>query len=173
MAIWVFKDGVREGPYEERDIRELIYEGTYRDSDEAIRDGDPAPRTVGEILGRVPGSLPLPVRSALGEAKPTLPPHVHLPVPAVAAAAVAPPPLPAGNGAEPAVTTPPGLATPLPTQVSVVDFSMPFGSVVVLMVKWALAAIPAFLILATVGAICWMAVVTFAATLFASLLHHH
>ena len=39
MAIWVIKDGQREGPYEEQDVRELLYEGTYAESDPAIRDG--------------------------------------------------------------------------------------------------------------------------------------
>jgi hypothetical protein len=37
------------------------------------------------------------------------------------------------------------------TRVSVVDVNMPFGSMVSFMVKWALAAIPALLILAVVG----------------------
>ena len=32
-------------------------------------------------------------------------------------------------------------------QVTVVDIEMPFGSMVVFMVKWAIASIPAFLIL--------------------------
>lgn len=34
-----------------------------------------------------------------------------------------------------------------PTNVVVTDIRMPFGSMVVFMVKWAIAAIPAFLIL--------------------------
>lgn len=38
-----------------------------------------------------------------------------------------------------------------PTVVRVVDFTMPFGSMVGLMVTWAIAAIPAFIILAVVG----------------------
>ena len=41
----------------------------------------------------------------------------------------------------------------LPTQVSVVDVNMPFGSMVVFMVKWAIASIPAFLILIGLGAV--------------------
>lgn len=36
---------------------------------------------------------------------------------------------------------------PPPARVSVVDINMPFGSMVVFMVKWAIAAIPALLIL--------------------------
>ena len=40
-----------------------------------------------------------------------------------------------------------GLDAPT-TQVTVVDVNMPFGSMVVFMVKWALASIPAFFILA-------------------------
>ncbi len=37
-----------------------------------------------------------------------------------------------------------------PRQVIVVDLQMPFFSIVVLMVKWALASIPAIIILATI-----------------------
>ncbi|HEX8030328.1 MAG TPA: hypothetical protein VF491_17760 [Vicinamibacterales bacterium] len=36
-------------------------------------------------------------------------------------------------------------------RVTVIDVNMPFGSMVAFMIKWALAAIPAFLILAFVG----------------------
>jgi hypothetical protein len=39
------------------------------------------------------------------------------------------------------------------TQVTVVDIKMPFWSMVVFMVKWAVAAIPAFIILAVFGTI--------------------
>lgn len=39
------------------------------------------------------------------------------------------------------------------SRVTVVDFDMPFGSMVVFMLKWGLAAIPAMLILFIVGAI--------------------
>ena len=41
----------------------------------------------------------------------------------------------------------------IPTRVSVVDIDMPFGSMVVFMVKWALAAIPALIFLGIVGLI--------------------
>jgi hypothetical protein len=37
--------------------------------------------------------------------------------------------------------------------VTVVDVRMPFGSMVVFMIKWVLASIPAFLILAVLGAV--------------------
>ncbi|MFH7319557.1 hypothetical protein ACHHRT_02975 [Desulfurivibrio sp. D14AmB] len=36
--------------------------------------------------------------------------------------------------------------------VTIVDIRMPFGSMVVFMVKWVLASIPAFFILAFIGA---------------------
>lgn len=39
--------------------------------------------------------------------------------------------------------------------VVVTDVRMPFWSMVIFMVKWAIAAIPAMLILATVGALCF------------------
>ena len=54
MAIWVIKDGQREGPYEEQDVRELIYEGTYSDTEPAIRDGQFDWTTLGQILRRSP-----------------------------------------------------------------------------------------------------------------------
>lgn len=38
-----------------------------------------------------------------------------------------------------------------PSPVRIVDIKMPFGSMVVFMVKWAIAAIPAIIILALVG----------------------
>ena len=40
-----------------------------------------------------------------------------------------------------------------PTPMRIVDIRMPFGSMVVFMVKWAIAAIPAVLILVVLGAI--------------------
>ena len=40
-----------------------------------------------------------------------------------------------------------------PSQVSIVDVNMPFGSMVVFMVKWAIASIPALLILIALGAL--------------------
>jgi CHASE2 domain-containing sensor protein len=36
-------------------------------------------------------------------------------------------------------------------EVVITDIKMPFGSMVVFMVKWAIAAIPAFIILAFIG----------------------
>jgi hypothetical protein len=39
------------------------------------------------------------------------------------------------------------------TPVRVVDFDVPFGSMVVLIIKWTLAAVPALLILAVIGAV--------------------
>ena len=39
------------------------------------------------------------------------------------------------------------------SNVVVTDIKMPFGSMVVFMIKWAIAAIPAFIILALLGSI--------------------
>jgi hypothetical protein len=39
------------------------------------------------------------------------------------------------------------------TQVVVTDIRMPFWSMVIFMIKWAIAAIPAFILLAILGAI--------------------
>lgn len=40
-----------------------------------------------------------------------------------------------------------------PAPVHIVDIRMPFGSMVVFMVKWSIAAIPALIILAVIGAV--------------------
>jgi hypothetical protein len=40
-----------------------------------------------------------------------------------------------------------------PSPVRIVDVRMPFGSMVVFMVKWAIAAIPAIIILAIISAV--------------------
>lgn len=39
----------------------------------------------------------------------------------------------------------------LPNRVTVVDFDMPFGSMIVFMLKWALAAVPALMVLIAIG----------------------
>jgi hypothetical protein len=147
MAIWVIKDGQREGPYEEQDVRELIYEGTYSDSDAAIRDGQFDWSTLGQVLGRQPASSEPPPSEAsppaLNEPAPPLP--IEAPE---TAQEPEPPPLPA---APPEI--PP--APPLPAPVVVVDFQMPFGSMVLFMVKWVIASIPALLILFAIAATFW------------------
>ena len=156
MAIWVIKDGQREGPYQEQDVRELVYEGTYNDSDPAIRDGQFDWSTLGQVLGRQPSVADIPLPSP---EQPATPP----------ALAPEPPPFPVTPSVEsppsPTAETPippelpslaPQLAPPSrPVQVAVVDFEMPFGSMVILMVKWVLAAIPALFILAAIAAIFW------------------
>ena len=43
--------------------------------------------------------------------------------------------------------------TPPRAEVTVVDVQMPFGSMVVFILKWTLASIPALIILAVVGAL--------------------
>ena len=153
MAIWVIKDGQREGPYEEQDIRELVYEGTYGDADPAIRDGQYDWTTVGSILGRDM-------------------PRFEMPSVAVAPlidVQLEPPPMPAAPAppAAPAAPPAPGVS-PQPMPVTVVDFQMPFGSMVIFMIKWALAAIPAFLILGAVAAFFWGVCLALLAVLF----HH-
>jgi len=40
-----------------------------------------------------------------------------------------------------------------PAPVRIIDVKMPFGSMVIFMVKWAIAAIPALIILAIIGAL--------------------
>ncbi len=143
MAIWVLKEGQREGPYEERDVRELMYEGTYTDSDAAIRDGQFDWTTLGQVLERAPAA----------------PEEAGAEEPATSQEATPePPPIP---------EMPEAVPRP-PERVAVVDFQMPFGSMVVFMVKWVIAAIPALLILGIVAAIFWGVFLA----LVASLLRH-
>jgi hypothetical protein len=157
MAIWVIKDGEREGPYEEEDVRELVYEGTYGDADPAIRDGQYDWTTVGQILGHpMPGFESL---SALSQPPPAeLPPEEPLPISTAPAPEPPPVPFPAPEAVAPADSA-------KPTPVSVVDFQMPFGSMVLFTVKWVIAAIPALLILGIVAAIFWIGCVAFLALL--------
>ena len=152
MVIWVFKDGQREGPYEEQDLRELVYEGTYTESLPAIRDGHLDWTTVGQILGRQPPPIE-PSPPSDPEPPPVIPPELP-PIPAAASPADLELPIPA--------------APPPPVQVAVVDFEMPFGSMVMLMVKWVLASIPALLLLGAIAAIFW---ITFFALISAVLRH--
>lgn len=53
-------------------------------------------------------------------------------------------------------------------EVVVTDVKIPFWSMVVLMVKWAIAAVPALIILLVIGAIVSMAI----AALFGGGIHH-
>lgn len=150
MAIWVIKDGQREGPYEEQDVRELIYEGTYTDADPAISEGQFYWSTVGDILGH--NHLPPDPASASSVAEATLaPPTEEQALPADEPAA--PPVLPAPLPEPPLIPS----AEPPPLRVTVVDFRMPFGSMIVFMVNWAIASIPALLILGIVAGLCWAA----------------
>ena len=55
------------------------------------------------------------------------------------------------SGAEAVVSRPGEPGEPAMTAVVVKDFDMPFGSMVSFMVKWAIAAIPAFIILVAIG----------------------
>lgn len=151
MAIWVIKDGQREGPYEEQDVRELVYEGTYLDSDPAIRDGQFDWSTLGHILGRQP--VP-------AEASPTASSAPEPILPAPPSEPAPPPAEPSPLPVEPvpaATQLSPGAAAPGPVQVAVIDFEMPFGSMVVLMVKWVLASIPALIILGAIALFFWTA----------------
>ena len=228
MAIWVIKDGQREGPYEEQDVRELIYEGTYADADLAIRDGQYHWSTLGEVLGRTrpayetavsvmepepgmgegllagerveefPESLPtngaypvsehqapaaaaivppvLPVAepdsamsadaAPIAEAQPPVPPQPTLdPQPPAEAQPVieATPPVAAQAPGAPAPNAGPAQKPQPVTPIAIVDFQMPFTSMVMFMVKWALAAVPALLILGTIIGIFWIGIVTLVA----------
>ena len=137
MAIWVIKDGQREGPYEDQDVRELVYEGTYSDCDPAIRDGEFDWTSLGLLLGR---------EEAAGQE--VEPPPIEPPPPELLPAE--PPPLPVEPAAPAVAQAAPAQAPHRAVRVSVIDFDMPFGSMVVLMLKWVLASIPALLVLGAV-----------------------
>ncbi|MGA3172371.1 MAG: GYF domain-containing protein [Chthoniobacteraceae bacterium] len=151
MTIWVIKDGQREGPYEEQDVRELVYEGTYNETDPAIRDGQYDWTTLGLLLARE--------RMAAAEAAPANGEEIAPEASAIPAA-------PAAPAAPTAAPELPG--KPPPLQVAVVDFEMPFGSMVMFMVKWVLASIPALLILGVLAAMFWIAFVA----LIAAVMRH-
>lgn len=53
--------------------------------------------------------------------------------------------------AAPASGKPSAIVQPVMGQVKIIDFDMPFGSMVSFMVKWAIASIPAFIILFIIG----------------------
>jgi len=46
-------------------------------------------------------------------------------------------------------------------EVVVTDIKMPFASMVLFMIKWAIASIPAFIILSIIGAVAWTIIVGF------------
>ncbi len=57
-------------------------------------------------------------------------------------------------------------------RVIVTDVDMPFMSMVTFMVKWAIASIPAFIILAVIGAVVGGIATCAMASLGAAVLHH-
>jgi hypothetical protein len=154
MAIWVIKDGQREGPYDEDDVRELIYEGTYSENDPAIRDGQYDWSTIAQVMERQDGTLP-----AIAEA----PPHPdeleeepelddsiledELPPSAT------PPPLPSPQRPPPAM------------RVTVSDIDMPFGAMVIFLLKWVGAVLVVTLILSAIMGILWAILFALAAAI--------
>jgi hypothetical protein len=188
MAIWVIKDNQREGPYEEDDVRELIYEGTYGDADLAIRDGQYHWSTLGEVLGKTRPAY----ETALMDQQQTpaddellageQPHHFsesvaqngELPattVTAPAAATMQPLEMPQTEPeAAPTFVQVPQAIEQLPprsapvapaqpaTPVAIVDFQMPFTSMVIFMLKWALATVPALMILGTIIGLFWVGI---------------
>jgi hypothetical protein len=53
-------------------------------------------------------------------------------------------------------------------EMVVTDIDMPFGSMIKFMVKWAIASVPALIILMVLGAVAWAVLLGF----FGSLAHH-
>lgn len=76
-----------------------------------------------------------------------------------------PPPAPVQ---QPLASTPP----PALQRISVVDFDMPFGRMVVFMIKWAFAAIPALIVIWMVLFACLMIVAAFFGGIAALSQHH-
>jgi hypothetical protein len=154
MAIWVIKEGQREGPYDEDDVRELIYEGTYSDNDPAIRDGQYDWSTIGNVLDPRPGDLP-PVFE--GEPDFDLPEATEAPDLPIAAEEAAEP--------EPILLPPPPSAPPPPMRVTLSDIEMPFGSMVVFLLKWAAASLVVLLIVGFVMGVLWLILAVMAAAI--------
>jgi hypothetical protein len=65
----------------------------------------------------------------------------------------------------------PSAFPPAPQRISVVDFDLPFGRMVVFMIKWAFAAIPALIVIWAVVFICLIFATFFGG--IAALSQHH
>ena len=64
--------------------------------------------------------------------------------------------------------------TPHKTQsVKIIDFDMPFGSMVTFMIKWVLASIPAMIILSIIGLIIGMILISIFGTIMMSTFSHY
>jgi len=63
-------------------------------------------------------------------------------------------------------------SSPAPQRISVVDFDMPFGRMVIFMIKWAFAAIPALIIIWTVILCVFFVLAVFFGGLAALSQHH-
>ena len=61
---------------------------------------------------------------------------------------------------------------PAPQRISVVDFDMPFGRMVVFMIKWAFAAIPAIIVIWAVVFLALLLLTVFFGSLAALSQHH-
>ena len=57
--------------------------------------------------------------------------------------------------------------------VKIVDFDMPFGSMVSFMIKWVLASIPAMIILSIIGLIIGMILISIFGTIMMSTFSHY
>jgi hypothetical protein len=154
MAIWVIKDGQREGPYDEDDVRELIYEGTYSENDPAIRDGQYDWSTIAQVMDREDGTLP-----TTAEAPPHLDELEEEPEPDASTleddlpAPATPPPLPSPHRAPP------------PMRVTVSDIDMPFGAMVIFLLKWVGAALIVIMILCAIMGVLWAILFALAAAI--------
>jgi hypothetical protein len=160
MSIWVIKDGQREGPYDEDDVRELIYEGTYTDKDPAIREGQYDWSTLGTVLERAPEETPpineagtdldLPDAEDEVEAAQTPPLFVEGPI-----------------AQEPAEPVPAASLTPATgMRVTISDLDVSFGSMVVFLLKWMAACFVVLLIAGVVLLILWLLIAAMAAAIF-------
>jgi len=126
VSYYVLKNGKQEGPYDELAVRELFQEGTYHETDPAMSDGMTEWRPLGELLGVQPSPSPLP------------------------------PPLPQAPTPPPVEQFIKVTRVNEPQTVVVTDISMPFGSMVIFILKWTLAAIPALFILGGIAFLIWL-----------------
>lgn len=148
MSYYVLKNGQQEGPHDERVVRQLLDAGNFLPSDLAFRDGMSQWWPLGEVLGLQFVPPPLPGGEPLLAPAPTVAPAMALPSP---------------------VKSRPS-KDEQPQSVIVTDINMPFGSMVLFIMKWSLAAIPALLLLGVTLALAWGLFMALVAGIFA---HFH
>lgn len=150
MSYYVLKGREQEGPHDERTLRQFLDEGKYLATDLAFRDGMSQWQPLSVVLGLQFAPPPLPSQEP---APTTTTPPPTAPLPLIAPEKIQPISGPA-----------------LPQAIVISDINMPFGSMVLFILKWSLAAIPAMLLLGATLTVTWALLMAFVAGIFA---HFH